>query len=582
MYAAAQDKEINPAGGAFALAGSLWSPEAQAGGTAIDAALGFLGPEAVTEGIKTTGDLATLVGLVDTNMTLYPPDECAPPSSTGTVDSGTNYDSKGNVLAPAIGVSTTQLQITATANSASVMADLTVINNGSIGSTLVYSIQGSLSGGSITFSTQPSNLEYNQTDDYVVTVSVPGGFTAGKTYTGSIVVSASDPNVKNNPVTVAVTVTVPAPAAVISASPNPLDISAEATSTSATAGFTVTNTGPQGSTLVYSLQGSLNGGSIGFSKQPSNLGSQQSDNYTVTVTVPGGFVGGQSYSGSITISSTDPDVSSVTVPVNVTVPSQVQVFSGLFTGSGNYTTTLGTNGSISYYGTGVMTVTPVSGGYSIHITTPNSIEATSGYGNFAITLDATVTDPTFTQFSWTVNAGADGYNCPLTISGTHSGSTVSNGHWGFSLNVEVDGIGETIGGSGTYSLTLQQSEEMAASQLPSGTTDTLAQNALAPIVAQAQAIAPWQAASLPAQDVSRPSGSNVQAADLPGSSLGVATANGSRIDKSAAAHGWFVDPTPHDDAEFTQLATDTLAAWPNSTAVDHVFASLQGELRPDI
>jgi hypothetical protein len=120
----------------------------------------------------------------------------------------------------------------------------------------------------------------------------------------------------------------------------------------------------------------------------------------------------------------------------------------------------------------------------------------------------------------------------------------------------------------TSNLTLQPPEGMVSSQLPSGTVDTLTQNALAPIVAEA--IARWRAAGLPAQDVSRLAGLNVQVADLPGPCLGVASADGVLIDKDAAGYGWFIDQTPNDDSEFTQLSNHRLAALPQNAAQEHV------------
>jgi len=39
--------------------------------------------------------------------------------------------------------------------------------------------------------------------------------------------------------------------------------------------------------------------------------------------------------------------------------------------------------------------------------------------------------------------------------------------------------------------------------------------------------------------------------DLPGSTLGLASSSIIFLDSNAAGHGWFLDPTPHDDSEFT-------------------------------
>jgi hypothetical protein len=45
---------------------------------------------------------------------------------------------------------------------------------------------------------------------------------------------------------------------------------------------------------------------------------------------------------------------------------------------------------------------------------------------------------------------------------------------------------------------------------------------------------------------------DVALADLPGDLLGEAAASVVRIDRDAAGHGWFVDPTPAADEEFLQ------------------------------
>jgi hypothetical protein len=43
----------------------------------------------------------------------------------------------------------------------------------------------------------------------------------------------------------------------------------------------------------------------------------------------------------------------------------------------------------------------------------------------------------------------------------------------------------------------------------------------------------------------------VSIADLPGAMLGLATGNVITIDTNAAGYGWFIDPTPQDDSEFS-------------------------------
>jgi hypothetical protein len=40
-------------------------------------------------------------------------------------------------------------------------------------------------------------------------------------------------------------------------------------------------------------------------------------------------------------------------------------------------------------------------------------------------------------------------------------------------------------------------------------------------------------------------------ADLPGATLGLATPRAITLDATAAGYGWFIDPTPLDDSEFS-------------------------------
>jgi len=59
--------------------------------------------------------------------------------------------------------------------------------------------------------------------------------------------------------------------------------------------------------------------------------------------------------------------------------------------------------------------------------------------------------------------------------------------------------------------------------------------------------------------------------DLPGSLLGWATANHVYLDSDAAGYGWFVDPTPMDDTEFSSIhSTNELTAWLASQSHDRV------------
>ncbi len=64
---------------------------------------------------------------------------------------------------------------------------------------------------------------------------------------------------------------------------------------------------------------------------------------------------------------------------------------------------------------------------------------------------------------------------------------------------------------------------------------------------------------------------NWELADLPGSLLGLASANTVRLDRDAAGRGWFVDASPWDDEEFlASRAADELRARRGGAAADRV------------
>jgi hypothetical protein len=62
-----------------------------------------------------------------------------------------------------------------------------------------------------------------------------------------------------------------------------------------------------------------------------------------------------------------------------------------------------------------------------------------------------------------------------------------------------------------------------------------------------------------------------QIADLPGDLLGLASTERILIDVDAAGHGWFVDTTPWDNAEFDRIdGTRGLIAQPESSAANRM------------
>jgi hypothetical protein len=87
---------------------------------------------------------------------------------------------------------------------------------------------------------------------------------------------------------------------------------------------------------------------------------------------------------------------------------------------------------------------------------------------------------------------------------------------------------------------------------------SLPHSSLAPTVQAA--IARWADAGLGSAAIERLSQVQFVVADLPGDCLGKAEGNTVYIDANAAGHGWFIDPTPANDEEFTVSSDGALQA----------------------
>src|SRR5262249_59658942 len=77
----------------------------------------------------------------------------------------------------------------------------------------------------------------------------------------------------------------------------------------------------------------------------------------------------------------------------------------------------------------------------------------------------------------------------------------------------------------------------------------LTEAALRPLVEEAGRR--WQSAGLSAAQAQALRGLDVRVGDLGGSTLGLASGRTVWLDDDAAGWGWFVDPTPRNDSEFT-------------------------------
>jgi len=121
------------------------------------------------------------------------------------------------------------------------------------------------------------------------------------------------------------------------------------------------------------------------------------------------------------------------------------------------------------------------------------------------------------------------------------------------------------------------SATQAPAQSPAQTAATPAQPKEAAVVTQEtitpiveEAIARWAAAGLDQQTINSLQGTTFVVSDLAGSYLGMTCGNMVHLDQDAAGRGWFVDPTPSVDEEFTTTANSDQLRAVDSRAVDHM------------
>src|SRR5262249_110348 len=119
---------------------------------------------------------------------------------------------------------------------------------------------------------------------------------------------------------------------------------------------------------------------------------------------------------------------------------------------------------------------------------------------------------------------------------------------------------------------VQSGQLLAAAAPGPGSAATLSRDQVTPVLEEA--IARWAAAGA---DVTALRGVSIRIAALSGNLLGGADDNTITLDANAAGWGWFVDPTPQSDSEFTtpgnqgeQNRIDLL------TVLDHELGHLLG------
>jgi hypothetical protein len=121
--------------------------------------------------------------------------------------------------------------------------------------------------------------------------------------------------------------------------------------------------------------------------------------------------------------------------------------------------------------------------------------------------------------------------------------------------VTVNGVSRAIGPQGTAAPHLMAA---AAPSTTAGPAPPLTAAELQPILAQA--IAQWADTRLVTDaGLERLDQVTVQFSDLPGLTLGEASASTIQLDLDAAGFGWFADPTPGDNREFVPAGGELLA-----------------------
>ena len=139
------------------------------------------------------------------------------------------------------------------------------------------------------------------------------------------------------------------------------------------------------------------------------------------------------------------------------------------------------------------------------------------------------------------------------------------------IYIETDSAGDS--GVGEVSLTITaaaQPQLLAGNPTPSvEDISDLTNTQLAPIVTAA--IAQWTAAGISTEELKALQSATYNVGILPAGEVGSTTGNVVTISPDAAGAGWFVDPTPADNVEFSQIVAPTeFDATPGSPAYGEV------------
>jgi hypothetical protein len=185
--------------------------------------------------------------------------------------------------------------------------------------------------------------------------------------------------------------------------------------------------------------------------------------------------------------------------------------------------------------------------FVIHLTRASAAPVTVTYstenGTATAGSDYTAVPPTALTFG----VGETSKTVTVSVKGDTTGEADET----FYLNFTVSGA-DVVPGSAKALATIRNDDSGGGKKLTAASLGSSA--SAAPLTAEqaqpllAEAVARWQAAGV---DPSALSGVRVRVRDLGGPTLGLAAGHTIWLDDDAAGWGWFIDPTPADDSEFT-------------------------------
>jgi hypothetical protein len=209
------------------------------------------------------------------------------------------------------------------------------------------------------------------------------------------------------------------------------------------------------------------------------------------------------------------------------------------------------NGTIRPGGTGYAGNVIVNGNYAQTSTGALTIEAGSSSNDVlsvsgTVTLAGTLTVNTLSGFSpasmYTILSNAGTGPISGTFNGLPEGTILQVG--GFNYRITYTWGGNDVALLRVYPLRLGDD-----AGIPPVGPALLADSEVQPLIDAA--VTTWLAAGIGADAAARLGQVSVVVTDLPGALLGEAAAV-IRIDRDAAGHGWFIDPTPSASEEFAQ------------------------------